>query len=207
MCFMYAVNKFNLIGEGIFMLSACMVTWVSLSLQSLNLPAAVMVPIMYVVAILTGVVMAFIPAIMDRKFNANVVVVSLMLNSVIAYLATWILRYKVRDSGIAYMGSKEIPKSVQLPGIFGKFRIQSGLIVAVICVVIIAVLFYKTSFGWKMRLVGANPPFRQGCGPLRPRHLLCGSAGRRRCCRYRRRHRDDEQLHPLPVDHHHPARL
>ena len=78
MCFMYAVNKFNLIGEGIFMLSACMVTWVSLSLQSLNLPAAVMVPIMYVVAILTGVVMAFIPAIMDRKFNANVVVVSLM---------------------------------------------------------------------------------------------------------------------------------
>ena len=164
MCFMYAVNKFNLIGEGIFMLSACMVTWVSLSLQSLNLPAAVMVPIMYVVAILTGVVMAFIPAIMDRKFNANVVVVSLMLNSVIAYLATWILRYKVRDSGIAYMGSKEIPKSVQLPGIFGKFRIQSGLIVAVICVVIIAVLFYKTSFGWKMRLVGANPRFAKAVG-------------------------------------------
>ena len=164
MCFMYAVNKFNLIGEGIFMLSACMVTWVSLSLQSLNLPAAVMVPIMYVVAIFTGVVMAFIPAIMDRKFNANVVVVSLMLNSVIAYLATWILRYKVRDSGIAYMGSKEIPKSVQLPGIFGKFRIQSGLIVAVICVVIIAVLFYKTSFGWKMRLVGANPRFAKAVG-------------------------------------------
>ena len=25
MCFMYAVNKFNLVGEGIFMLSACMV--------------------------------------------------------------------------------------------------------------------------------------------------------------------------------------
>ena len=31
MCFMYAVNKFNLVGEGIFMLSACMVTWASLS--------------------------------------------------------------------------------------------------------------------------------------------------------------------------------
>ena len=164
MCFMYAVNKFNLIGEGIFMLSACMVTWVSLSLQNLNLPAVVMVPLMYIVAILTGVVMAFIPAIMDRKFNANVVVVSLMLNSVIAYLATWILRYKVRDSSIAYMGSKEIPKSVQLPGIFGKFRVQSGLIVAIICVIIIAVLFYKTSFGWKMRLVGANPRFAKAVG-------------------------------------------
>ena len=39
MCFMYAVNKFNLIGEGIFMLSACMVTWVSpVSYTHLALP-------------------------------------------------------------------------------------------------------------------------------------------------------------------------
>lgn len=164
MCFMYAVNKFNLIGEGIFMLSACMVTWASLSMAEMNLPSVVMVPLMYVVAILTGIAMSFIPAIMDRKFNANVVVVSLMLNSVIAYLATWILRYQIKDSGIAYMGSKEIPESVQLPSIFGKFRIQSGVFMAILCLIVISILFYKTSFGWKMRLVGANPSFAKAVG-------------------------------------------
>ena len=164
MCFMYAVNKFNLVGEGIFMLSACMVTWVSILLAPMNLPSVVMVPVMLIVAMLTGIAVSFIPAIMDRKFNANVVVVSLMLNSVIQSLATWILRYQMRDSSIAYLGSLETPASIQLPKIFGSFRIQSGLFIAIICVVVVAILFYKTAFGWKMRLVGANPRFATAVG-------------------------------------------
>ena len=97
------------------MFSACMVTLVSVNMANMNLPSVVMVPLMYIVAILTGVVFAFIPAIMDRKFNANVVVVSLMLNSVIAYLATWVMRYLMLDSTIAYLGSKEIPRACSCP--------------------------------------------------------------------------------------------
>lgn len=163
MCFMYAVNRFNLVPEGIFMLSGCMVTWVALSLGE-SLPSVVMVPVLLVVAILTGVAVAFIPAIMERKFNANVVVVSLMLNSIIGYLATAILRYQMRDSSIGYLGSKELPAGARLPKVFGSFNVQSGLFIAIICVVAVAVLFYKTSFGWKMRLVGENPSFAKAVG-------------------------------------------
>ncbi len=164
MCFMYAVNKFNLVGEGIFMISAAMVTWVSLALAPFDLPAVVMVPLMLIVGAITGVAFSFIPAIMDRKFNANVVVVSLMLNEIIAQLSTWILRYQVRDSSIAYLGSMETPESIQLPKIFGSFRIQSGLVIAIICLIFVAILFYKTSFGWKMRIVGSNPRFATAVG-------------------------------------------
>lgn len=163
MCFMYAVNRFNLVPEGIFMLSGCMVTWVAVSVGE-GLPAVVMVPLLLVVAILTGVVVAFVPAIMERKFNANVVVVSLMLNSIIGYLATAILRYQMRDSSIGYLGSKELPAGARLPKVFGSFSVQSGLFIAIICVVAVAVLFYKTSFGWKMRLVGENPSFAKAVG-------------------------------------------
>lgn len=163
MCFMYAVNRFNLVPEGIFMLSACMVTFVSIQLGD-SLPAPVMLPILFLVAVLTGVVMAFIPAIMERKFNANVVVVSLMLNSIIAFLAIWVMRYHMKDNAISYIASQEIPASAQMPRILGSFRIQSGLIIAVICVIAVSVLFYKTSFGWKMRLVGENPQFAGAVG-------------------------------------------
>ena len=41
MCFMYAVNRFNLVAEGIFMLSGCMVTFTALKLGG-DVPAAVM---------------------------------------------------------------------------------------------------------------------------------------------------------------------
>lgn len=164
MCFMYAVNKFNLIGESIFMLSGCMITWASLSIQNIHLPMIVMVPLMMIVGAITGVVLAFIPAIMDRKFKANVVVVSLMLNSVVAQLAIWILRYKIKDNSISFIGSKEIPESIRLARIFGPFKVESAIIFALLLVVLIAFLFYKTPFGWKMRIVGSNPRFANAVG-------------------------------------------
>lgn len=164
MCFMYAVNRFNLVPEGIFMLSACIITLISIQIGN-ALPAVVMIPLMLIIGSAVGVAVAFIPAIMERKFNANVVVVSLMLNAILSWLAVWLLQYKMRDTSIAYIGSKKIPAAAQLPRLFPKsFRIQSGLIIAVICLVVVALLFYKTSFGWKMRLVGENPAFAGAVG-------------------------------------------
>ena len=164
MCFMYAVNKFNLIGESIFMLAGCVITWVGLSLAKFNLPMAVMVPLLLIVGAIVGVVLAFIPAIMDKKLNANVVVVSLMLNSAVAQLALWILRYKMKDPTIAFVGSYETPLSMQLPRLFGSFRIGFGVVIAFIAVILVSILFSKTPFGWKMRLVGSNPRFATTVG-------------------------------------------
>lgn len=163
MCFMYAVNRFNLAPEGIFMMSGCIVSWVAITLGD-GVPAVIMVPLLFIVAAATGVVIAFIPAIMERKFEANVVVVSLMLNSVLAYLATAILRYCMKDNTITYVASVELPDSAQLPSILGSFKIQSGVFIAIAAVIIVSLVFYKTSFGWKMRIVGSNPKFATAMG-------------------------------------------
>lgn len=163
MCFMYAVNKFNLIGESIFMFAGCIVTFVGIKLGN-SLPMIVMVPLLLVVGAIVGAVLAFIPAIMDRSLKANVVVVSLMLNSVVAQLAVWVLRYFMRDNTISYLGSKPTPESMQLPLLFGKMRIGAGFIIAIIAVIIVSIVFFKTSFGWKMRLVGSNPNFSRAVG-------------------------------------------
>lgn len=164
MCFMYAVNKFNLIAESIFMISACLITWAGLRLAPLNLPWYVLVPVLFLLATITGIIFAWIPAILDKAFHANVVVTSLMLNSAIQFLAVWILRYQMKDQSLAYMGSYETPKAMQFPTLFGPFRIQAGVIVAIVFVVLIAIVFDHTSFGWKMRLVGANPKFATAVG-------------------------------------------
>ncbi|MBQ8068191.1 MAG: ABC transporter permease [Solobacterium sp.] len=163
MCFMYAVNKFNLIGESIFMLSGCIITWVALAIGQ-NMPAIILIPLLLIVGAIVGAVLSFIPAIMDRKLNANVVVVSLMLNSVIAQLAIYILRYYMKDPGISFIGSYELPKQIQFATLFGKMRIGAGVIIALIAVVIVSIIFFKTAFGWKMRIVGSNPKFATAVG-------------------------------------------
>ena len=162
-CFMYAVNKFNLAGEGIFMFAGCMSTLVAVNLGE-GLPFPLMVLILMVVGAITGIVMIAIPALLDAKFKANIVVVSLMLNSILVFLSIWVLKYQMRDPSIGAMGSYPLPDNSVLPNIFGKFRIQSGLFFAIIAVILVAILFYKMVFGYKMRVVGSNPLFAKACG-------------------------------------------
>ena len=162
-CFMYVVNKFNLAGEGIFMFAGCMSTLVAVNLGE-GLPFPLMVLILMVVGAITGIVMIAIPALLDAKFKANIVVVSLMLNSILVFLSIWVLKYQMRDPSIGAMGSYPLPDNAVLPNIFGKFRIQAGLFFAIIAVILVAILFYKMVFGYKMRVVGSNPLFAKACG-------------------------------------------
>ena len=80
-CFMYAVNKFNLAGEGIFMFAGCVISWVAIKLGE-SVPEPVMIGLLLVIGALTGVVVSALPAWLDSKFNANIVVSSLMLNKI-----------------------------------------------------------------------------------------------------------------------------
>ena len=163
-CFVYAVNKFNLSGEGIFMFSGCIVSLTAISLSGAGLPTPVMLLILLAVGAIVGFLVSLIPAWLDVKFKANIVVVSLMLNSILAFLSIWVLKYFMRDPSIGSLGSYMIPESAKLPMIFGKFRVQSGFFVALIAVAFVGVLFYKTIFGYKMRVVGSNPNFAKASG-------------------------------------------
>ena len=41
---------------------------------------------------------------------------------------------------------------------------HSGFLIAIVCVIFAAILFYKMSFGFKMRIVGLNPVFAKYIG-------------------------------------------
>ena len=171
-CFMYAVNKFNLAGEGIFMFAGCVISWVAIKLGE-SVPAPVMIGLLLVIGALTGVVVSALPAWLDSKFNANIVVSSLMLNSILMFLSIYIMMYTMRDTTIGSLGSLPIPDNAKLPQILGKFRIQAGLVIALIAVILVAVLFYKMVFGYKMRVVGSNPWFAKACGINMTATIIC----------------------------------
>ena len=163
MCFMYAVNKFNLSGEGIFMISGCVISMVALKLGN-SLPAPIAIAVLFVVGAGVGAIISGIPAIMEAKFKANIVVASLMLNNILVFLAIYLLKYKMRDNTIGFLGSLPLPEVIKFPAVFGKMRVQAGIFIAVIAVILVALLFYKMVFGYKMRVVGNNPQFAKASG-------------------------------------------
>ena len=150
-CFMYAVNKFNLAGEGIFMFSGCIISLMAI------ISGFIIIPILIITGMVIGIVISAIPAYLDLKFNANIVVVSLMVNSILMFLSIWFLKYTMRDPSIGSLGSFLLPDSVRFASIFGKLRIQAGIAVAVIAVIFVSILFNRMILGYKMRVVGSNP--------------------------------------------------
>lgn len=164
MCFMYAVNKFNLVGNGAFIFAGCISSYVALALKDAGLPSPVFLLILLVVGMLCGVLASSIPALLDARFQANVVVVSLMLNYILQYFSQYLLLYKMKDSSIAISASHKLPEQVKLANLVSGASIHWGFIIAIVCVVVFSVFYYKTPAGYAMRTVGANPSFAKFSG-------------------------------------------
>lgn len=162
MCFMLATNRLNLIAEGIFMISACLMT--ASALQFPTLHPAVLLPLVLIVAVVCGVCSSAIPAVINSKFNANIIVVSLMMNSILTYLAQYFLKFKIRDSSAAIAASLKLPPQILFKPIIPGTAIHAGIPIALICAIIVAVIFYKTPFGYALRTVGSNSVFAKYAG-------------------------------------------
>jgi simple sugar transport system permease protein len=163
MCFMYAVNKFNLAGEGIFIFAASMITWVSIGLGE-AFPPFLMIPTLLIVAAVSGAAISAIPAILDIRFRANIVVVSLMLNTVLMYFTQYVMKFHIKDTTLSITATLPIPGSALFARIIPGTTVHAGLFVALISVVIVMIVFYKTPFGFSMRTVGFNSNFARYAG-------------------------------------------
>ena len=162
MCFMYAVNKFNLSAEGIVIISGCMTTYLGIQLQ--GIPKGILLPVLLLTSILIGMAAAAIPAVLNARFDAHVVVVSLMLNYILFYLSQFILKYGMKDVSMPSLASLKYPEELKLAVLVPKTEIHAGLIIAAVCVVLVVIAIYKTPFGYAMRTVGSNPNFAKYAG-------------------------------------------
>lgn len=164
MCFMYAVNRFNLIGEGVFIMSACMTTLIAIALEPLQLPKVVMVSLLLVISLIMGGAIAFVPAVINSKLNANIIVVSIMLNYILLFLTQYILTRLIRDTEVSYTASKSIPLNAKLENIIPQAGIHSGIIIMAAVYILVVLLFFKMPAGYTMRTVGSNPEFARHVG-------------------------------------------
>lgn len=164
MCFMYSINKFNLSAESIFIFSGCMTAYVAILLKDAGLPAWCMIAILLLVGVVSGGLISAIPAYIDNKFKADVVVTSLMLNYVLLYFTQYILKYVIKDRTLSIPASVKLPAAASFQVILPGTTVHSGLFITLAAVGIAVFIFYKTKFGFTMRCIGSNPTFAQYTG-------------------------------------------
>ena len=90
------------------MLSGAVVAWLASTALPPGIPPVIFPALLIVVGALVGMACGLIPALLNIKWKANVVVVTIMLNYVLTFASTYILRYWMRDTSVTYLGSTSL---------------------------------------------------------------------------------------------------
>ena len=159
MCLMMQVGEFNLIGEGIFSLTGAMVGLLTTKILPPGIPPILYPFILIVFAAVFGAAFALIPAFLRLKFNANIVVVTIMLNYVLYWASMYMLQYWMRDTKVTFLGSEKLPKNALISRMIPGTEVSWGLVLAVVAVLFIYWFLYRTTKGYEIRMTGSNRSF------------------------------------------------
>jgi len=131
------------------------------------------VPIAVTIAILAGAfggaVYGFIPGALKAFTGAHEVVSTIMLNSLAAFVIVGLVNDIFKITGPTFARTADIGNAA-LPILFGRNG-NLGIVIALVLVVLIDILIYRTPLGFEIRTVGANPSAARYAG-MSPRRLI-----------------------------------
>jgi simple sugar transport system permease protein len=160
-CIMFQASMFNMCAEGSFFIGALIA---AAAATAFNMPPfiALMVPMLCGAA--AGGLLCFVPAIMKAKVNANEMVSSLMLNYVALFVGLYLMNKYFRDNAYGALASHKLPEASVLDKIVPGTAIHSGVILAIILIVLCYLFLYKTKSGYEIRVMGQNAKFARYTG-------------------------------------------
>ncbi len=121
-------------------------------------------PLMALIALFGGMLWASIPAILKAKFNLNEIISTLLLNYVAIYWVEYLVYGPMRGKEVYNFPYSDLFNDYAiLPRFFGT-RFHIGVIIAFFIAIIIYILLTKTSYGFAVKVVGANPKAAEYAG-------------------------------------------
>lgn len=116
------------------------------------------VPLLYLAcftgAIVVAMLWGLIPAILKAYFNVSEVCVTILMNTVALYIGSYLVSGPM-SAGVATPQSK--PVLVTIPKIMKPSSANMGVFIAILLVLAVIWMTYKTKWGYKIRTVGTNP--------------------------------------------------
>ena len=150
---LFRSGLFNLSMEGGFFIASVAAV---ASALIFDLPPVMNVIVATIVAMIVGGLSTVIPGILKEKADANELVTSLMFNYVLLFLGLYIITTFFYDPEMNATYSYKFAEGMQLPKLIERTNVHFGLIIALISCVVLWIILNKTSFGFKMTLIGSN---------------------------------------------------
>jgi simple sugar transport system permease protein len=152
----FRAGMFNIGAAGQLVIGATCAGWVGFTW---DLPAAIHVPLAVAAGFAGGAAWGAIAGILKARTGAHEVITTIMLN----YIAYYLLNYALRSDAFQPEGrddliSKGVAESARLPELsIGELTVTAGLFLAIAAAVIIWWLLDRSTVGFRLKAVGANP--------------------------------------------------
>lgn len=158
-CIAYRAGVINIGGEGQIVMGGIFATGLALAFQAA--PAILLVPMGLFAGCLGGAFWAGIAGVLKIRFRVNEVLSTIMLNSIAGFIMTFLLTGMWIDPTTLDNAIK-IPQTQRMPNASDLWRLvptrfHIGILLAVLLAVLAYVLLWRTTIGFRIRAVGANP--------------------------------------------------
>ncbi len=153
----FKAKFWNIGAESQLLMGAIFGTWVGLNWGP-ALPPAIIVPLMFAAGFIGGALWGLIPAILKLRFSINEVISTLMLNYICAEFLTLLIVgpwKSPKKFGFPY--TDDLPESAILSLLPGSRIHTVSLILALVAMVVLTIVIFKTRFGYEVRVIGENP--------------------------------------------------
>ncbi len=121
-------------------------------------PAAVMIPMIVIVGAVAGALLMLIPTLLKLRLGVDEVVTTLLLNFVFLLFVSMMIEGPMKDPmGMGWPQTAPMIDQATLPKLVDRTRVHAGLVLAVVAAVAVWILVNRTTWGFEMRAVGANP--------------------------------------------------
>jgi simple sugar transport system permease protein len=171
----FKAGLFNIGAQGQFLVGA--VTSAVIAIMLNDSAPAVAIPLSLLGGLLGGLAWGFIPGFLKAWTGAHEVVTTIMLNYIAIYVVAYIISGPLRGENVTFARTDTIVGGA-LPVILGRDG-HIGILLVALIVPAIWWLLFRSTIGFEVRAVGANPDAARYAG-MRPRWItvftmsLCG---------------------------------
>ncbi len=116
-----------------------------------------LLPAMMAAAALAGALLLLVPALLKSRFAVDEVVTTLLLNFIVLLFVGAMLDGPMKDpTAMGWPQSVAVQDALQLDKLLERSRVHTGLVGALVAALVVWVLMKHTTFGLRVRAVGAG---------------------------------------------------
>jgi simple sugar transport system permease protein len=151
----FQCGLFNIGAEGQLYMGALFGTFVGFTVQ--GLPIYLHLPLAIVAGMLGGAIWGAIPGLLKATTGAHEVINTIMMNYIAVKTVDYLVKNPLKDTTASLDRTPFVAETARYPLLLPQFGLHSGLVIAIVAILFVWWFLFKTTWGFEIRTVGANP--------------------------------------------------